>query len=400
MAADRDVKPLVPRDLDVDELAAALVPYAVTPDLVRRIFAHVQRRGPVDLTEVRGLTRVAARAITAAAAWPQLEIVERRRSEDGFVKYLFRLADGHLIEAVRIPLPDPADARALKARRRLPRDEAMHPLQSLPTAKYTICVSSQAGCALACDFCATGRLGAIRSLKTWEILDQIRLIAAETDHPIRGVVFMGMGEPLLNYENVTRAGRILSHPSGFAISGDAISISTAGVVPAIRRFTEEAPPFRLIFSLASPFAEERARLMPIEKRWPTSELVPAIADYAARTRTRATIAYVAIGGPGGNLTPAHADAIAALFAGVRFRLNLIDVTDEGGGYPAPSAAEIRAFIDALLPHKIPFVRRYSGGHEIGAACGTLSASRSGGVVVPSELVSIRTQPAGQAGQKN
>ncbi len=107
----------------------------------------------------------------APATWPDLEIIERRRAADGFVKYLFRTADGHAIEAVRIPLPDPAEARALKERRRAGQAAS---LEALPTAKYTLCLSSQVGCALACDFCATGRLGGIRSLKTWEILAQHR----------------------------------------------------------------------------------------------------------------------------------------------------------------------------------------------------------------------------------
>src|SRR5206468_6179932 len=112
--------------------------------------------------------------------WPELEVVERRRAPDRFVKYLFRLGDRPAnVEAVRIPLPDPEDARALKARRRAGQAAA---LEALPTAKYTVCLSSQVGCALACDFCATGRLGGIRSLKTWEILAQLQVIAREADH--------------------------------------------------------------------------------------------------------------------------------------------------------------------------------------------------------------------------
>src|SRR5207249_4620586 len=130
----------------------------------------------------------------------------------------------HEIEAVRIPIPDPDDARALRARR---TQGLAAPLEALPPAKYTVCVSSQAGCALACGFCATGRLGALRSLATWEILAQIRHIAAEADRPVRGVAFMGMGEPFLNYESVIRAARILCDPAGLAIAARAITISTA-----------------------------------------------------------------------------------------------------------------------------------------------------------------------------
>ena len=256
---------------------------------------------------VRGLSHAAGAALDAACEWPELEVLDRRRAEDGFLKYLFKLPDGREIEAVRIPLPDPEASRALKARRRAGQAA---PLEALPTAKYTVCLSSQVGCALACDFCATGRLGGIRSLKTWEILAQLQVIAREADHPVRGVVFMGMGEPLLNYENVIRAARIMSDPAGPAIGAKAISISTAGVLPAIRRFTAEGHHYRLILSLGAPTSEERRRLMPIEDRWPLAEVMAAMRDHAAARGQRVTLAYVVLGGV--NATPAHAQALGAL----------------------------------------------------------------------------------------
>jgi 23S rRNA (adenine2503-C2)-methyltransferase len=368
------------RNLDRAEMAAELQPLGVGGDVAARVFAAVHRdpgaTPPVisDRT-VRGLSKASATVLAEASTWPDLEVVERRRSADGFLKYLFKLPDGREIEAVRIPLPDPDQARALKERR---RNGGAAPLEALPTAKYTLCVSSQVGCALACDFCATGRLGGIRSLQTWEILAQHRLVAAEADHPVRGVVFMGMGEPFLNYDNVIRAARILSDPAGPAISAKAISISTAGVVPSIRRYTREGHHFRLICSLGAPTSEERRSLMPIENRWPLPELMAALREYAASTRQRLTIAYVAIGGV--NTTPAHARALAALLDGLKVKLNIIDVSDATGRYRAPTPDELAAFRDALGALGAPVVRRYSGGNEIGAGCGTLAASRSGGVV--------------------
>jgi 23S rRNA (adenine2503-C2)-methyltransferase len=370
------------RNLDLDELTVAVGPLGVTPEVARRVFSHVHRDGRADLgpETVRGLSRRATDALAGACAWPELEVVERRRAADGFVKYLFRLPDGHVIETVRIPLPDPADARALKARRRA---GGAAPLEALPTAKYTLCLSSQVGCALACDFCATGRLGGIRSLKTWEILAQYRHVAAEADRPIRGVVFMGMGEPLLNYDNVLRAARVFCHPAGPAIAAKAISISTAGVVPAIRRFTAEGHRYRLIVSLGAPTSEERARLMPIERRWPLPELMEALRAYGAVSGQRVTIAYVAIGG-GVNTTPAHARALGQLLGGLRAKVNLIDVSDETGCYRPPTPDELAAFRDALDGAlAAPVVRRYSGGRDIAAACGTLAGTRNGGqLLVP------------------
>ena len=374
------------RNLDRAELVAAVAPFGVPADVAARLFAHVQRDGAARLADgaasaaegaVRGLSKAAARALSEVAEWPDLEILERRRAADGFVKYLFRTPDGHAIEAVRIPLPDPADARALKDRRRA--GEAAG-LEALPTAKYTLCVSSQVGCALACDFCATGRMGGVRSLKTWEILAQHRLVAAEADHAIRGVVFMGMGEPLLNYENVIRASRILSDPAGPAIAAKAISISTAGVVPAIRRFTAEGHHFRLLVSLGAPTSAQRRELMPIENRWPLPELMDAVRAHADATGRRIPIAYVAIGGV--NTSPQHARDLAALVSGVRVKLNLIDVVDETGQYRPPTPEELSIFRDALDDLGAPVVRRYSGGKDIAAACGTLAASRAGGALVP------------------
>ena len=366
------------RNLDLAGMEMALSPLGVAPDVVRRLFSVVHRDGGAQLSceTVRGLRKASAAAINQQAVWTDLQIVDRRRAADGFVKYLFRLPDNRIIEAVRIPLPDPAAARELKERRRAGQAPS---LAALPPAKYTLCVSSQVGCALACDFCATGRLGGIRSLQTWEILAQVRLVAAEADQPIRGVVFMGMGEPFLNYENVIRAARILSHPAGGAISAKAISISTAGIVPAIRRFTEEGHHFRLIVSLGAPTSLERRSLMPIEDRWPLPELMAAIRGYAGATGQRVTIAYVAIGGV--NTTVAHAHQLAALLAGLKVKINLIDVSDDTGKYRPPTPAELSVFRDALTALGAPVVRRYSGGQEIGAACGTLAASQRGGEIL-------------------
>ena len=375
------------RDLDWPALRAAVAPLGVDATVARRIFARVHREGANHLEGIPGVTRAARQALADAVVFPELEVLERREAADGFVKYLFRLADGPAVEAVRIPLPDPAAARALKERRRAGQAFGLEPL---PASKYVVCVSSQAGCALACDFCATGRLGAIRSLATWEILAQVRQIAAEAPHAVRGVVFMGMGEPFLNYDNVIRAAQVMCDPAGMAIAAKAITISTAGVVPMIRRFTAEGHKFRLSVSLGAPSSALRLALMPIERRWPLPELMQAVREHAAAVGDRVMLAYVGIGGL--NVSRAHAVQLAELLAGLRVKLSLIDVSDEIGPqdlraapYRPPSEDELRAFRDELSARGIPVVRRYSGGKDIGAACGTLSASQRGGalVVLPS-----------------
>jgi 23S rRNA (adenine2503-C2)-methyltransferase len=376
--------PLLLADLDGPALRDQVAGMGVNESVARRLFSRVHGRTRAALPDLAalladtpGLLRESRLALLAGAALPTLSIIERRVAADGFVKYLFRLHDGHAVEAVRIPLPDPDDARALKERRRQGRAESLEPL---PTSKYVVCVSSQAGCALACDFCATGRLGAIRSLATWEILEQIRLVAVDAEHPVRGVVFMGMGEPFLNYDNVVRAARVLSDPAGYAIAQKAITISTAGVVPMIKRFTQEGHRFRLIVSLGAPNGADRLPLMPIEKRWPLPTLIEAVREYVDVTGDRMTFAYVAIGGV--NMSLQHAGQLAQLLTGLRSKISLIDVSDEAAGrYQPPSEDEIAGFRDVLGAAGIPVVRRYSGGKEIGAACGTLSASQQGGQLV-------------------
>jgi 23S rRNA (adenine2503-C2)-methyltransferase len=283
--------------------------------------------------------------------------VERRRAEDGFVKYLFESPLGGQFEAVRIPIFD---------------------------TKYIVCVSSQVGCALACDFCLTGRMGFHRNLRTWEILDQVLHVRREADRPVRGVVFMGMGEPLLNYAESIRAASILTHPAGFAIDGKAITISTAGVVPAIRRYTREGHIFRLAFSITSAIPEKRARLMPIEETYPLPELIAAIREHAAARRDRATIAYVVIRGE--NTGPEDAEALRAAFDGIPIKLHLIEAADPEGRYEPPGPEELARFRDHLQVLRSPIARRYSGGREIGAACGTLAATRYGGSVLPAPAV--------------
>jgi 23S rRNA (adenine2503-C2)-methyltransferase len=380
------------RNLDRPELVEAVAAFGVEADVASRLFARVHRDGEAAFpaSSVRGLSAATGARLGAACEWPELAIVERRAAADGFVKYLFRTPEGHEIEAVRIPLPDPDAARELKLRRRA---GAAAPLEPLPTAKYTVCLSSQVGCALACDFCATGRLGGIRSLKTWEIVAQLRAVAAEADHPVRGAVFMGMGEPLLNYDNVIRAARIFCDPAGPAIAAKAISISTAGVLPAIRRYTAEGHRFRLILSLGAPTSAERRRLMPIDDRWPLADVIAAMRDHAAVRRDRVTLAYVVIGGV--NASPAHARALGELLAGLRVKLNLIDVTDETGRYRRATAEELAAFRDALDALGVPVVRRYSGGADIAAACGTLAGSRRGGDPQPDRVYLRRGFAASQ-----
>ncbi|MFO0599684.1 MAG: radical SAM protein [Myxococcaceae bacterium] len=341
---------------DFPAFQRALAPVEPNKTEELKLFASIFSHGAKTLDDVRAAPQVRAKVrdwVLSNSELPALRIVERRQADDGFVKYLFESPLGGRFEAVRIPLFD---------------------------TKYVVCISSQVGCALACDFCMTGKMGFQRNLETWEIVDQVLQVRAEADRPVRGVVFMGMGEPLLNYANAVRAARILCHPAGLAISGKAITFSTAGWVPGIRKYRADQLPFRLAFSVTSAIPSKRAQVLPVEKTWPLETLLEEIKLYAKESGARAMVAYVMISGF--NVGREDAEALRDAFAGVPVTIDLIDVTDPTGKYQPPTAEELAAFRDHLQIVKAPIARRYSGGKDIGAACGTLEASQRGGILLP------------------
>ena len=341
-----------------DDLAAHLRAHGVEirDAEARRVIAHVVAHGRDGYPRSRPVPKRVERAVEALCDRRPLEIVERVTDpSDGFVKYLFRLHDGAVAEAVRIPLEK--------------------------EGRFTVCLSSQAGCAMCCDFCATGRLGLTRSLEAWEIVGQF--LAVRADAPgavtgaVTGAVFQGQGEPLHNYDNVMRAAEILAHPCGGRIAAEGITISTVGLVPQMRRFARERRPYRLIVSLTSAIDERRRALVPVAAGWPVAELAEAIRDVQRASGSRVTVAWVVLGGI--NTGADEVEALRTLFAGVPLRLNLIDVNDaRPDGYRRATPAELESFRDALRTLEVPVVRRYSGGAAKHAACGMLAnAARLG-----------------------
>jgi 23S rRNA (adenine2503-C2)-methyltransferase len=332
-----------------DELVAHLRAngVAIRDAEARRVLAHVVTRGREGFPVRHPVPRKVEEGVARFTERTRLEIVERATDpSDGFVKYLFRLHDGALAEAVRIPLE---------------REGC-----------FTICLSSQAGCAMGCTFCATGRLGLIRSLEPWEIVAQFVAVRDEAPGVVTGAVFQGQGEPLHNYANVIRAAEILSHPCGGSIAGRAITISTVGLVPAILRFARERHPYRLIVSLTSAIDERRRTLLPMAAAWPVRELAEAVRAYQQSSGGRVTVAWVVLGGI--NTDGAEVDALRALFADVPLRLNLIEVNDpRPDGYRRAGEVELAAFRDQLRTLGMPIVRRYSGGAAKHAACGMLAS---------------------------
>ena len=318
----------------------------------RRLIAHVVAAGARDLAPRRAIARAKLAAIEAATSRARPEVVERVLDPaDGFVKYLLRCEDGAVHEAVRIPL----HARG----------------------RYTVCLSSQIGCAMRCDFCATGRLGLSRNLDAAEIVGAFLTVRDDVRAEggrVSGAVFMGQGEPFHNYDEVIRAARVLCHPCGGQIAAEAITISTVGLVPQIRRYAREGHAYRLIVSLTTTDAEKRARLLPVAGRFSMAELAGAIREYAAVAKGRITLAWVLLGGV--NHDAAEVERLQALLGDLPLRINLIDVNDaREDGYRRATDAERKAFLDQLQVLRAPVVRRYSGGSERHAACGMLAATR-------------------------
>ena len=281
--------------------------------------------------------------------WPRLTLEAHVRSpSDGFEKLRFRTGDDLAIETVLIPLHKPG--------------------------AVSVCLSSQVGCPLACAFCATARMPTRRNLATWEIIDQwlqARTLARSQGRRVTGAVFMGMGEPFLNYDRVLAAAELLRCSYAGATAAERITISTVGLVREIDRYTAEGHRFRLSISLGAATDELRRQLVPVAARTPVAEVMAAARRHALDRRDRVMLAYVCIAGV--NMADADARALGALIGDTPVRLDLIDVTDPTGRFSPPSDAEMTGFRDALTRHVgQPVVRRYSGGKSIAAACGTLA----------------------------
>jgi 23S rRNA (adenine2503-C2)-methyltransferase len=324
---------------------------ALPLSVARRVVSRLVGKDGDDLEGVRGLSRAVAREVLARGRTTRLEVVDRRRSAvDPFAKYLFRSGDGASFEAVRIPLERP---------------------------RWSVCVSTQVGCALGCAFCETGRAGFTRNLEPWEIVEQVLCVRREApERPVTGVVFQGQGEPLQNYDNVIRAAEILRHPCGARIRGDRITISTVGLLPMIERFAGERHPYRLILSLTSAHQDKRVRLVPVGRQYPVADLALAMRRLAALRGGPVHVAWVLMAGV--NTAEDEAAELRRLFPNVPLRVSVIDVNDPTGRFRRAGDDERGRFLSALARHGIGFARRYSGGPDIHAACGMLASVARGG----------------------
>lgn len=289
-----------------------------------------------DATELPAPLRA---ALDASFPLRQLTLRTHQVSSDGTEKFLWALDDGEAIESVLIP----------EGKRR------------------TLCISSQAGCALGCVFCATGRMGFRRNLSAAEIAAQVReLVIRDGAQKPTNVVFMGMGEPLLNWDAVDATLTILNHPDGFAIGARHITVSTVGILPNLAKFARRPEQFRLAVSLHAPSPALRRELMPIEKKYTLPQLMEALRQF----RRRVTLEYVLIGGKNDSLETA--DQLATLAQQLAALVNLLPLHPGGAPDLTPSSrAQMLAFERRLKQRGVEAVLRRSRGLDISAACGQL-----------------------------
>jgi 23S rRNA (adenine2503-C2)-methyltransferase len=339
------------------EALAALLPGATLSE-ARKVVSAVHR-GDSLLRPVEQVRRATLAEVRATCHVPSLEVVEERKSAlDPFVKLALRTHDERVIETVRIPLERPG--------------------------RFTVCVSSQAGCALACRFCATGQLGLQRNLEAWEIVEQVRLVrdTVRRDAPsarIHGVVFQGMGEPLTNLDRVLQAIEVLTEPSAQAIDARNITVCTAGLPSGIRRLAREAPKVRLGISVHAVDTGTRRSLMPIDKSHALEDVLEAAVEHAQLTGRSPMWAVTLFGGV--NDSDEHARALAeralafAKQSGKRPRLSIIPYNAIPDA-PFTRSVRDKEFRAVLGEHGMPSHLRYSGGSDVDAACGQL-AGRSG-----------------------
>lgn len=310
-----------------------------------QVVPHLWQKPVAGFAEMTDLPIAFRERLAASFEMPRLKLEAQQLSSDGTRKFLFRMHDGQAIETVSIPDDD----------------------------RMTLCISSQAGCALQCSFCATGAMGFQRNLAVHEIAGQVRELAL-LDPPIRAtnIVFMGMGEPLMNWKAVEHVLTILNDPKGFGIGARHITVSTVGVLPGIVALGKRKEQFRLALSIHAPTDELRATLMPVNTKYPLADVI----DAAARFDRRVTFEYVMLGEV--NDHGQHADQLASLARKCKAFVNLIPLHPGGAmGFTPTTPEAIAKFARRIRNLGVEVAIRKSRGKDIAAACGQLRVERLG-----------------------
>jgi 23S rRNA (adenine2503-C2)-methyltransferase len=344
--------------LDRDALAAWVAARGEPSYRARQIADAVWSGTAASTGDLLTLPAALREALDVDFAFDTVADTELKEADAGLTeKALHRLRDGALIESVLMHYPARGGSRE----------------------RNTLCISSQAGCAVGCPFCATGELGFGRDLTVAEIVDQVRHASrrlAARDRSLTNIVFMGMGEPLLNLDRVLSSIEALNDPARFGLGARHITVSTSGVVPGIRRLTALGPQFTLAVSLHAARDPLRDVLVPLNRRWPVADVVEAARDHSRKTGRRISYEVTMIDGV--NDTPADAEALATLLRGDHAHVNLIPMNPVAHTpWTASPMPVIEAFAATLRAAGIGTTIRRNRGQEVGAACGQLAAERVG-----------------------
>lgn len=341
-------------DLSPGDLEAFLASLGKEKFRARQLLLWIYDRGVTDFGEMSNLAKDFRKGLEDLAEIRMPDEARREQSVDGTTKFLFRLDDGEFIESVLIPEDD----------------------------RMTLCVSSQAGCAMACEFCLTARLGLKRNLKVWEIVGQVlhvKLAMRELfpERRLSNIVFMGMGEPLQNLEKVGKACDLLTSDFGFKISTRRVTVSTVGLVPQIRKFCDVTN-VNLAVSLNATTDEIRDRIMPINRKWPIAKLIEALREVPLDGRRRITIEYVMLKGLNDTLDDAR--RLVELLADLPCKINLLPWNPfPGTDLETPDPAQVVRFQNYLIEHNMNARVRTPRGRDISAACGMLKGIETGAV---------------------
>ncbi len=310
-----------------------------------QIFKWIYQQDAGSFEEMTNISKELRTELTKTAYISRLEAETVEEGTDGTRKYLFNLGDGHAVESVLIPIE----------------------------GRNTVCISSQVGCAMACEFCLTGTFSLTRNLTTAEIVNQIMAIrhdVRKNGEEIRNIVMMGMGEPLHNLDNVIPAVQIMIDGNGLQLSNRRVTISTCGLVPEMIRLGQELPNVNLAVSLNATTDELRNRIMPVNRRYPLKDLLKACKEFPLPGRRKVTFEYVMLGGINDSLEDAK--RLLRLISDVPNKVNLIPFNEhEGCDFRAPTQEAIDAFHTYLIDRHVTVITRDSRGGDISAACGQL-----------------------------
>ena len=336
-------KPVCLTSLSLAELEEQLKNIGEPAFRARQIFSWIYRARKTDFSEFSDLPKSLRQRLNETFVINPLKLTQEISSKDGTTKYLFELPDGYFIETVLIPAAD----------------------------RRTVCLSTQVGCKYHCSFCASGLNGFKRNLTAGEIVSQVLSVRMFTGQEVSNLVFMGMGEPLDNLDNVLKAIRILNDERGLSLGARRMTVSTAGVIPGIKKLKDFELQINLSISVHNPIEEKRSQLMPINKKYPLSEVVAAAEDYLKAGVRQLTLEYILIKGFNDGLY--EAEGLAAIARKLKAKVNLIAYSPVPQlSYERPSRAELLRFERWLTERKVKTTIRQSKGVEIAAACGQLA----------------------------